>query len=460
MRRQPLLRLERSRTIRARARRGRPCTNGGWNCRRPRRAGGPRDRALRWLHELSACCWDSTSARPRTGAVPRRVLRRAARDRCRRHRDPRRRTRRARRLFADLCELSRNRPGARGTPDGERVHSPREHFHTYLHRLDPERGTACRTQFRERARAGCSPTTASPTSNGPASWRRPSSARSSSQRATTVPTLAIVTTLLERWLGAAGAVSGRCPPCPRGARPARARRSAALPGRRRPGPQRPVPLVRRSRSSTRRAPACSPRVGEQLAGARERPRRARPGRTRSTRSSRSPSRSCASSPNASSPASRHRPAAQGLVRRHYREYAPRRAAIGRRAGRPFAVADYVLDARRPTWSPPSATIAEIAPGSGLVEAVTAQVAARAPGQQAVVDLYLAWPDAPESQNERPTSSPNCSASCPWPRRATGRGSGLPGRRAGSPPTSRCAPMPGEWSRTTSCGACTRWSVDG
>lgn len=42
--------------------------------------------------------------------------------------------------FADICELSRNRPtvGEDGETD-ERVHSPREHFHTYLHSIDAER---------------------------------------------------------------------------------------------------------------------------------------------------------------------------------------------------------------------------------------------------------------------------------------------------------------------------------
>ena len=44
------------------------------------------------------------------------------------------------RLFADFAELSRNRPA-----DGERhienrVHSPKEHFHSYLQSLDVERG--------------------------------------------------------------------------------------------------------------------------------------------------------------------------------------------------------------------------------------------------------------------------------------------------------------------------------
>ncbi len=41
--------------------------------------------------------------------------------------------------FADLCDLSRNRPGHEEESADEQVHSPREHFHTYLHSLDVER---------------------------------------------------------------------------------------------------------------------------------------------------------------------------------------------------------------------------------------------------------------------------------------------------------------------------------
>ena len=40
--------------------------------------------------------------------------------------------------FADLCELSRNRLTSEEEDPDERVHSPREHFHTYLHSLDVE----------------------------------------------------------------------------------------------------------------------------------------------------------------------------------------------------------------------------------------------------------------------------------------------------------------------------------
>ncbi len=43
-------------------------------------------------------------------------------------------------VLADFAELSRNRPVGEEAHLENRVHSPREHFHTYLQTLDPERG--------------------------------------------------------------------------------------------------------------------------------------------------------------------------------------------------------------------------------------------------------------------------------------------------------------------------------
>ncbi|AYJ50732.1 ATP-binding protein [Rhodococcus sp. P1Y] len=40
--------------------------------------------------------------------------------------------------FADICELSRNRPTMDEENNDERVHSPREHFHSFLHSLDAD----------------------------------------------------------------------------------------------------------------------------------------------------------------------------------------------------------------------------------------------------------------------------------------------------------------------------------
>ena len=46
--------------------------------------------------------------------------------------------------FADVCELSRNRPTLDEEDTDERVHSPREHFHSYLQSLDVEVGGTAR----------------------------------------------------------------------------------------------------------------------------------------------------------------------------------------------------------------------------------------------------------------------------------------------------------------------------
>ena len=51
--------------------------------------------------------------------------------------------------FADLCELSRNRPTREEEGGEEQVHSPREHFHSYLHSLDSDR-EALPAAFRTR----------------------------------------------------------------------------------------------------------------------------------------------------------------------------------------------------------------------------------------------------------------------------------------------------------------------
>ncbi|MGY1709807.1 biotin carboxylase N-terminal domain-containing protein [Geodermatophilus sp. SYSU D00758] len=51
--------------------------------------------------------------------------------------------------FADLCELTRNRPASAEEEADAQVHSPREYFHAYLHSLDVER-EALPESFRAR----------------------------------------------------------------------------------------------------------------------------------------------------------------------------------------------------------------------------------------------------------------------------------------------------------------------
>ena len=102
--------------------------------------------------------------------------------------------------FADLCELSRNRPAGEEEEADERVHSPREYFHAYLHSLDVEREglpeafrarLAAALRALRRHRPGARPGAGGggvPGLPGPAAHRRPD-ARSSPA-------------LLERWRSA------------------------------------------------------------------------------------------------------------------------------------------------------------------------------------------------------------------------------------------------------------------
>ncbi len=56
-------------------------------------------------------------------------------------------------VFADLSELSRNRPAGEESSAGSRVHSAREYFHTYLQSLDAERAGLSETFRKRLARA-------------------------------------------------------------------------------------------------------------------------------------------------------------------------------------------------------------------------------------------------------------------------------------------------------------------
>ena len=108
--------------------------------------------------------------------------------------------------FADLCEMSRNRPAGEEEATGdERVHSPREHFHAYLHSLDVDR-EGLPESFRSRlARAlkhyGVTDLEPSPDLEDAVFRMFLALERAGTQ-------IPIIAGLLERWLTAGGAPAG------------------------------------------------------------------------------------------------------------------------------------------------------------------------------------------------------------------------------------------------------------
>jgi acetyl/propionyl-CoA carboxylase alpha subunit/acetyl-CoA carboxylase carboxyltransferase component len=351
-------------------------------------AGGPRDRALRCLHELRSLLLGFDLA-PEDG---RRYLAEYS----------------AARLeiaaddieilgaelgvlgaFADLCELSRNRPGA-GDGSDDRVHSPREYFYRYLHSLDPDR-ERLPDQFRERLSRVLALYGVRDLARTPALEEAVFRAFLSQQR--TPSHLPAVTALLERWLGARAPVDGLSAPAHRVldrlvlatqlrypvigdlARSARFRWFEA-------------PIVEAAREATYAA------VREQLARLSEHP-------AADDRDERIESLVAIPEPlvrflaeGIPDRAATVGPLLEVLARRHYREYTLDGLGTTMVAGRPLITADYTLDGRHTRLISAAGTIEELPQLATLLD----REVDAAGGRQAVTDLYLAWDDAPATHD--------------------------------------------------------------
>ncbi|HET8595399.1 MAG TPA: carboxyl transferase domain-containing protein [Intrasporangium sp.] len=95
----------------------------------------------------------------------------------------------------------------------------------------------------------------------------------------------------------------------------------------------------------------------------------------------------------------HEPMLEVLIKRHYRGHDLRDQHTFSAGGRPFSVADYTLDERDTHLTTTIGLVSELTPGSPLDAAVTADVEGRLPDHEAVVDLYLSWPDEPASPED-------------------------------------------------------------
>ena len=114
--------------------------------------------------------------------------------------------------------------------------------------------------------------------------------------------------------------------------------------------------------------------------------------------------------------SEQEPMLEVLVRRHYREHDLHDLRSVVRAGRTFAVADYILDGRPTRLVSTVGSIDELADAdSALATAIRDEVTARNPGDGVVVDLYVHWPGAPEAPDEASEELSNIVGSMPFSR---------------------------------------------
>jgi len=299
-------------------------------------------------------------------------------------------------VFADFAELSRNRPAGEEISTENRVHSPREHFHTYLQSLDSERG-GLPAEFQARLGRVLE-------HYGVTDFERSTELEEAvfriflaQQRST--PDELLVTSVLQRWIAetrpAATLDEGahelldrlvlatqlRFPVIGDLARSVRFR-------------WYDQPLVDADRASVLAG------VGDEVASLAADP--AAP-----NRQERIDALASIPEPIVRFLAQRvergwgeREPMLEVLIRRHYREYELHDLREFAVDGRPFATADYSIDDRLSHLVTTVGTVAELAdPDSGLVQALTAQVEARPAGHEAVAELYLYGPDVPGAQQE-------------------------------------------------------------
>ncbi len=297
--------------------------------------------------------------------------------------------------FGDFAELSRNRPMGQEAHVENRVHSPREHFRTFLQTLDPERG-GLPADFVGRLERVLEHYGVTGTERAPELEAAVFRIFLAQQRS--APEVAMATAILRRWL---------VEPVPEPPADAAARdlldRLVAATQLRFPALgdlARSVrfrwfdqPLVDADRASVLGSVGTELERIDALPPGEERTRRvdalaAIPERIVHVLAAR-----------LRGGVREHEPMLEVLVKRHYRGHelhGLREEAVG---GRAVAVADYRLDDRDSHLVSTAGTMAELVPGSDLAATLARCVADRPDGFQPVVDLYVVWGDAPEDGDE-------------------------------------------------------------
>ncbi len=295
-------------------------------------------------------------------------------------------------VFADLAELSRNRPVDEDLHTENRVHSPKEHFHSYLQSLDVDRA-GLPGQFRSRLARVLQHYGISELDRTDELEEAVFRIFLAQQRS--APDLMLATALLQRW------ISEPPPAAPLD------RAASEMLNRLVLATQLRFPVVGDLARSVRFRWFDQPMVDEErasvIAGVADEVAALAAAPDAADRAPRIDALALIPEQIVGFLAARledglpkHEPMLEVLIRRHYREHDLHGVRSVHVGGRPFAVADYTLDTRPTHLVSTVGTVDELTHDSALAKAVADQVAAREPGHHAVVDFYLGWPDAPES----------------------------------------------------------------
>ena len=299
-------------------------------------------------------------------------------------------------IFADLAELSRNRPVDEDRQTELRVHSSREHFHTFLQSLDVERG-GLPGQFRDRLERVLVHYGVEDLERTPELEAAVFRIFLAQQRST--PEVALASAVLGCW-------SDETPPT--GPLAVRARALLERLGR---VTQSRYPVIGDLARSVRfrwfDQPAVDAERSDILLGVRDELSSLSAAGDIADRERRIEAlaaipeqivRFLAERLESGVPA--REPMLEVLARRHYREYDLRDLQSLETGARPVVVAGYTLDDRPTRLVSVVGTVDELGdPAGDLVTTLTGHVESRGAEEEAVADLYLHWGDAPEAADE-------------------------------------------------------------
>ena len=309
-------------------------------------------------------------------------------------------------LFADLAELSRNRPAGEELKTELRVHSAREHLHTYLQSLDVERG-GLPDAFRERLTRALAHYGVTSLDRGPGLEEAVFRIFLTLQRSD----LHVVTALLERWLGDQP--------------PARAGEARAELERLVRATQRRFPVVGDLARSIRFRWFDQPLVDQEradvLAGVRDEVAALAADPETGDYAARIDAMAAIPEQIVEFLAERllrglpeHEPLLEVMVKRHYQDFDLHDVGSVQSHGRTVAFADYALDGR------PTRVVATVGDRAELDSAdsplgalITEQLAAKQPADEAVVEIYLRWTECPADAEAASTELSAAVRRLPW-----------------------------------------------